>query len=51
MVVIHTDPAVLGGAEGWGEVEDGPQISAETARRLAGTGRSRLGHRGFTRSE
>jgi hypothetical protein len=34
-VVIHTDPAVLGGAEGWAEIEDGPSISSETARRLA----------------
>jgi hypothetical protein len=34
-VVIHTDPSVLGGAEGLAEIEDGPQISAETARRLA----------------
>ncbi|HWC39988.1 MAG TPA: DUF222 domain-containing protein [Acidimicrobiales bacterium] len=34
-VVIHTDPSVLGGAEGWAEIEDGPSISAETARRLA----------------
>ena len=35
MVVIHTDPAVLGGAEGWAEIEGGPSIAAETARRLA----------------
>ena len=35
MVVIHTDPAVLGGAEGWAEIEGGSSIAAETARRLA----------------
>jgi hypothetical protein len=34
-VVIHTEAAVLGGAEGWAEIEDGPSIAAETARRLA----------------
>jgi hypothetical protein len=34
-VVIHTEPAVLGGADGCAEIEDGPQIAAETARRLA----------------
>jgi hypothetical protein len=35
MVVIHTEPAVLGGADGWAEIDDGPQNSSETARRLA----------------
>ncbi|HWC38677.1 MAG TPA: hypothetical protein VG476_09125, partial [Acidimicrobiales bacterium] len=34
-VVIHTDASVLGGAEGSAEIENGPSISAETARRLA----------------
>jgi hypothetical protein len=34
MVVVHTEPAVLGGAEGWAEIDHGPQIAAETARRL-----------------
>jgi hypothetical protein len=34
-VVVHTDPSTLGGGEGWAEIEDGPPISAETARRLA----------------
>jgi hypothetical protein len=34
-VVVHTDPSTLGGNQGWAEIEDGPPISAETARRLA----------------
>jgi hypothetical protein len=34
-IVVHADPAVLGGAQGWAEIEDGHPISAETARRLA----------------
>jgi hypothetical protein len=34
-VVIHAEPVVLGGGEGGAEIEDGPQISNETARRLA----------------
>jgi hypothetical protein len=34
-IVVHTEPSVLGGESGWAEVEDGPPITAETARRLA----------------
>jgi hypothetical protein len=34
-VVVHCEPAVLGGEPGWAEIEDGPVIGPETARRLA----------------
>jgi hypothetical protein len=34
-VVIHTEASVVGGGEGGAEIEDGPAIAAETARRLA----------------
>jgi hypothetical protein len=34
-VVVHTDASTLGGGQGWAEIEDGPPISSETARRLA----------------
>jgi hypothetical protein len=34
-VVIHADPAVLAGGEGLAEIEGGPQVATETARRLA----------------
>ena len=34
-IVIHSEPSVLGGAEGWAELEGGPPIAAATARRLA----------------
>jgi hypothetical protein len=34
-VVVHTEAAVLGGHDGWAEIDDGSPISAETARRLA----------------
>jgi hypothetical protein len=34
-VVIHMEAEVVGGGEGGAEIEDGPAISAETARRLA----------------
>ncbi|HEY1633916.1 MAG TPA: DUF222 domain-containing protein, partial [Acidimicrobiales bacterium] len=34
-IVVHSEPSVLGGSDGWAEIEDGPPIAAETARRLA----------------
>ncbi|HEY3700809.1 MAG TPA: DUF222 domain-containing protein [Acidimicrobiales bacterium] len=34
-VVIHADPVVMGGGDVLAEIEAGPQISTETARRLA----------------
>jgi Domain of unknown function (DUF222)/HNH endonuclease len=34
-IVVHCESSVLGGDQGWAEIEDGPAISAETARRLA----------------
>jgi hypothetical protein len=34
-MVIHAEPVVLGGGDGLAEIEGGPQIAGETARRLA----------------